>query len=381
MKHVIYINAAKNCQGGWIKFNSVKKNGSEFVITKDFRVVLKKNALPSDEPLNLHITPENNWFFSYDDSATNNSQNHQKSLMAELIPYHHQMIAEDFEYEDSEGKKSKRNPNGGAAMLFEYEDAALQDGKNFKMIALNRAAQNKVWDMSYREKVDVLYYYGETPLIAGKTMTHKQVVIRLLEPAFGIVLKKNEYGKTGKSFIEHFVDHYKAADEGQKLKTAILKALIINDSDGQRLITKSGTALKFGADIIGSSVEEAMAWLNGNPKRKEYLFTVLSKQDKLDVDDIDTAGEDAEKVMSKFEQKIEMSSLYDKARNLKVRSVHLLKTEEKLLEKIEEAEKAWQDVDRLGMRPQIEASTKKLWVDDILRLIEEKEKELAKELV
>ena len=373
MQHTIHIKAAKGTQGGWFK-GTIKKYGEEFIITKDLRVVTKKTQLPSDEPLTLRITPEQDFILNYNDTS-DETRNGQRQVVAELLPYHHQMVSiEGYTYYNERKERCYVNPNSGAALLFEFEDVAMNDKRNFNAIAYIRAAMNKVWDMDYREKADLLFHLDSPPMERGRMMGHKQIVIRLLEPGFGIALSKSIFPRSGKTYLEYVADDYQQADEQTSFRTTVLKAQALGGNE--RIIKREGSTLSYNGKIIGGNLDEAVLWFNQNPEHKKHLVKIVEKEDKLDVDDLDSVTE--ESVVKKFEKKTDDRELYDKARELKIRGVHLFKDPDKIKDAITHAEEIWKEVDALGLRDTIDGSSKKLYSDDIEKLITEKKKQLAK---
>lgn len=371
MKHTIILRSARGTAGGWFNLSSIRYKGIDYCITKKLEVVKRDLLKPSDEAFMKRITPDESFTFNYDDSIDENSNNHRK-LMGEIIPYHHQVMMEDF-----------RNPNAGAAMLFEFEDIAMNDIRNFKVLNLIRSAMNKVWAMSYREKVDCMYYFGEKPLVMsddGKlmAMNHKQVAIRLAESGFGVVMKRTPFGQTGKSYIEHFVEDYKASDPVYILKTTILKALSLPGNDNRPLIRKEGATLIFGDKLFGT-VEEGIVWFMNNPEQKNFLINTVSQNDRLDVDDLDMAMIEADNgnlsAAENLEEKRTEDEFRQYAKRLMVQGWHngLM---ENLKPKVAEAEKIWKEVATLGLQPQIDAMDKAN-LDKVTRLVESKKKELT----
>lgn len=364
MKHTIYISAAKGKQGGWLHLNNIRYKDKDWVITKDHKVYLKSEEKAGDQPLTIHITTEKKFSFSYDDDAAfkNDATNEGRRLMAEIIQYHPQMVTEGF-----------KNPNAGTALLFEFEDIAMNDNRNFRVLAMIRNAMNKVWDMTYREKMNVMYYYGQNPVGMG----HKQVTIQLLDSSFGVVMRRIPYLNTGKTFIEHFVSDYKASDPTYALKTTILKGLLVNGPDGTTLLKRDGAAILFGDKVLGSNIDEAYAWFINNQEQKNYLISMVSQADTLDADDLDVAvnkmmeGDAAPETA--LAQKASIEELKLKGKKLLVERFWQLKPDV-LIEEIAKAEVIWKDVELLGLTGDVEKMKGKT-LEKIQQLVERKKSE------
>lgn len=367
MKHTITISPIKGTAGGYLRFDKITKNGVDYMILRNQEVIVKDKAKPSDEPLMVHITQEHGYNFNYDDDPKNqDNKNAHRMKMAELIPYHHQVVMTDF-----------KNPNSGAVLLYEFEDSAMNHQRNFNTLALLRNATNKVWDMSFQEKMNVMYFYGKNP--AG--MGHKELTIRLTEPSFGVVLQRTPFGNTGYTILEHFVKEYQGGDEVQSLKTNILKATLLTDYDGKLIMKKEGNAFVFGTSIIGSNVDEACVWLNNNPEKKNYLIKCVQQHDRLDFDDLDVAMAAYESGKDEITSEIFWGSESDiraRAKSLKIEQAHIKKIDN-LKAEIPLAEKVWSEAKALGLTPIIESSRKPMFLKDIKALIEKTKKNDAAE--
>jgi len=299
-----------------------------------------------------------------------------------VIPYHQQMQdVPGFVY-FSDDKKVSYNPNAGTARIFDMENIASNHAKNVKIINEIIAAMNKAKNMSYKEKLDVMYYYGENPITHKGVMTHSEVFVRLVEPAFGVVLKRRIFSDTGLTYTEHFLNEYRAEDPEYHLKTSIIKAMVLKDKQGDSLIKQSGTALLFAGSIIGNSVDEAMAWFKNNEKFKQSLLSLVSQVDVVNQDDMD-------EVITKFDEgntdvhiKQEMKHVYNEL----VRRKEMLRipltgspTEDSLRKAIAEAEPVWEKVKLYGLEARVNAD-KRVKLPKIIEWVEAHEKQLRKEI-
>ena len=305
-------------------------------------------------PMNRRVTEEEPLTFVYDDSVKDD-----KLLVSILLAYHPQVFTEGF-----------RNPNSGAAVLFEYIDHCKKNIRTFKEISLTRSALNKVWDMNYRQKVDTAYYYGANPIQNdGKLLSHRDVTILLCNPN-GLILKTTLYN--GKTLIEHFVSDYVGSDDNYVLKTTILKALVIG------ILKREGTAIMFGDIILGSSIEESMAWFNNNIEKKKFLIKEVSQKDILDADDLDTAIIESDAGNDKAEEAMKHKASYkemqEQARKYGVKGYHILGAD-KLEPRLQEAIKQLDEAKSLGIE-----FVETLSTDKVAVLIEKRKKEV-KELV
>ncbi len=372
MKHQVILKVMKGTKGGlFIGSGGIKKNGVEYVLLKGLQAVNKQQMKASDEVMAHRISIDTPPFtFNYEDSG-GDSANELRKFFAEAIRHHPQVYTEGF-----------KNPNLGAAVLYEFEDLAMNHEKNFNMEALTLAAKNKAWNMSYREKVDCYYYYGENPLVAtddGKAlMDHKQLTIRLCGDGVGLIMRRIPYGNSGKTYLEHFVKSYKANDEGYMLKTTILKAFILKDGEGVALLKRSGNAISLGTEIIGNNIDEAAVWLNNNPEKKKYLTKMVGQSDTIDADNLDEAIDLSEDEVSTdvMEAKVSEQEVRDEAKKLMIPNSWngLVKN---LMPQIIAAREVWKKVDNMGLRVKIEAMNKpnlekvtKLVNDEELRLSE-----------
>lgn len=362
MKHQITIKPVKGKKGAWLNTNNIKIKDEEFVVTRKQTVILKKNQMPGDEPIFENINDIKHYTFNYDDSIDEN-RNTARKQMADVLRYHHNIVMEGF-----------KNPNL-IDPLFEMEDLAANDMRNYNQIAISRIATNKVWDMTYREKVDLMYFLGENP----KGMGHKQVAIRLLEPTFGVVYKKLPFGLTGKTFTQFIAEDYQAGSETQSLRTSVLKAQAIVGNDGKFLIHREGATLYVDGTPVGSNEEDVMVWLNQNQEKKKYLLKQVSMKDTLDADDVDLAqvvGMGAlDKKKTEQDKREDFELMKSRAKDLMIKSPHLYQTAEKLSAAIQDAENVHAEIDLLGLRPQIAVSKKKLFVEDLKEIIAKAKKD------
>jgi len=385
MKHNCIIRAASGTAGGWIEFSKVIYKGKPYIITKDFRAILKVEATPSDEPLFLRVTPDKSFSLNYDDDPNfRDNKNDDRRKVCELIPYHHQMNnVEGMTYHDG-SQTMKSNPNAGTGMIFEFEDMAADHVKNVKNIKLMGAAYNKVNNMSYKDKLAVMYYYGENPTVMedGQTqnMRHSEAFVRLVEPGFGIVYRRTQFGNSGKTFLDHFVNDYNAEDASYALKTTILKAQYVRLDDGKMLIGKAGAAWMFGNDVIGSGVEEAIVWFNNHEQLKEHLFMMVAKADSMNDDDLD-------EVLTKFDKPSDVAirlahkSNYEDLKAYCKSTLRLswkgVPTLDSLNKLKDEAEPVWAEVKELGLTDEID-SQPEMKFEDVKKRVTERKKELLK---
>lgn len=274
MKHTIIIRAAKDTAGGWLILDKIKtKEGKEVMVTKDHEVIELHLRKPSDEVWRKRITPDEPYTLTYDDDKNFKDNNNEKrKKMCEVLPYHQQMITEGF-----------KNPNSGAVLLYEFDDIAMNDIRNYNVLAMLRSAVNKVWEMSYREKVDLMYFFGENPDGLG----YRAITQRLIDGSGAVVMRRHEFGRTGKSYLEYFVEDYKGADAISVLKAAIIKGTMIKDAP----IHMEGKIYMMGDKVLGGTVEEVVNWLTNNPKIKDYLINTVNSNDLVDPDEFEDAAE------------------------------------------------------------------------------------------
>lgn len=389
MKHSIIIRSATGTSGGWLRLGNINHPKGNYTIVRGMdggiRCVLTSELLPSDEVFLTNINPQKAFNFSFDDDVNNkDNRNAERKLAAEVIPYHPQMHdVEGFIYYNAEGMQQSTNPNSGAGLLFEMEDVAANHARNVKVINQIISAMNKVRAMSYREKLDVMYFYNESPVTPNGVMSHSEVFVRLTEPAFGLVLKRNMFANTGMTFMEHFLLEYQSGDKDLALKTTILKGLVICDKMGEPIIKKSGTAMMFAGVIIGNTIEEAVAFLTNDEKLKNALLTTVSQMDVLNQDDLDEIVDKISKgrtdVHVKMDFKNNYNELKERAKKMRI-PIPGVPTLESLKEKIAEAEPVWEKVKEYGLEARINANSI-VRLPKIIEWVKEKEKELKKELV
>lgn len=388
MKNEIIIRAAEPSKGGWLNLGNIVHPKGVYAIVRgmggQIRCVLRDELLPSDEIFLTQITPQKAFSFSFDDDPRNkDTRNAERALAAEVIPYHQQMQdVVGFVYMNADGKKQSHNPNAGTGRIFDMENIAANHSKNVRIINQIINACNKARNMSYREKLDVLYFYGENPMTHKGVMSHSEAFVRLVEPAFGVVLRRNVFSDTGLTYTEHFLNEYNVGDPEYLLKTSVIKAMILKDKQGESVIKQSGTALLFAGSVIGNSVDEAIAWFKNNSKYKESLLSLVSQIDIVNQDDMD-------EVMTKFEDgntavqiKQEMKNVYNELveRKDKLRiPMTGVPTEESLRKAIAEAEPVWEKVKLYGLEARINADLR-VKLPKIIMWVEEHEAELRKQI-
>lgn len=336
--------------GGHLLLDRIKFDNTIWIVTgnKDEFFCFEKDPLKVQKPFFEQVTNETPFSFEYDDDKDDYTTRNKKKLAA-LLKYHHQVITEGF-----------LNPNGGSAMIFEFKDSVEQNAKEYKALAMLRSAMNKVWDMSYQDKINTVYYYGSNPVSqTGKIMTHREVTIKLLEIGVGVVVNSMTYSTSGMSFIEHFVEKYNVSDPSYVIKTTILKALSIG------LLKREGTAIMLQDRVLGSTIEEVIAWYNNNEEKKQYLIREVSKKDILDVDDVDKA------VAASSEKHLEKELDDDQARK-KARKLGIIHAATAKIENVrkwmKDAEVTWEQADKLGIHPAEGTS-----IDKVKEMIKEKE--------
>lgn len=388
MKHVCIIRAAEGTQGGWLDLSNIQTPKGVFAIVRGYggeiRCVLRSEVLPSDALFLTQITPQKSFNFSFDDDPNNkDNRNTERAQAAEVIPYHQQMQdVPGFNYYTQDGKQVSYNPNAGTARNFDMEDIAANHAKNVKIINQIIAAMVKAKDMSYREKIDALLYYGENPITHNGMMTHSEAFVRLTEPGFGIILKRSLFGSSGLTYMEHFLTMYDATDSDNLLKTIIIKGIVLKDKQGETMIKQSGTALMFAGSIIGNSVDEAMAYFKANEKLKTSLISLVSNLDTINQDDMD-------EVLTKFDRgntdiriKMDMRNAYNelKERAEKMRiPLPGVPTEQSLRDKIAEAEPIWEKVKLYRLEGRINED-KRVRLPKIIQWVDEHEAGLRKEI-
>ncbi len=384
MKHSIIIRAAKNMAGGWLSLENIRYKGNDYLITKDLKPVLKSEKMLSDEPLMLRVTPDKTWSINYDDDLrVRDNKNEDRKKCAEIIPYHHQMQnIEGLTYYNDSNKPQLVNPNAGGALLFEFEDMAFNHVSSVKIVKMMGAAYNKINDMSYEEKVDLMYYYGEKPVTQdGLNMKHSEVFMRLVGDGFGVVYRRTIFADTKKTYLDHFLNDYDVSNDSHKLKVAVLKAEFINDSDSKPLVKREGSAWMYGQDIIGSNVEEAVAWFNNHPKLKEYVLNTVAKKDYTNDDDMDevlTKYDKPSEASLVLKMKVEYEAMKDYAKKLRI-PLPGVPTIQSLKEKIALAEPIWAKVKELDLESEIDADPK-MRIEKVEQVVKEREKELRKQL-
>lgn len=356
MKHTIILRSAPGCQGGWLVLDKIKKNNKEYMVTKDHEVVEMHLRKASDEVWRRRVTPDDPYTLTYDDDKNFKDNNNEKrKLMCELLPYHHQMITEGF-----------KNPNSGAVLLFEFDDIAMNDVRNYNVLAMQRAAVNKVWDMSYREKVDLMYFFGENPDGLG----YRALTQRLIDGGGAIVMRRTDFGRSGKTHLEYFVEDYKGADPMSVLKAAIVKATMIKDAP----IKKEGRIFMLGDKVLGGTVEEVVNWLVNNPKMKDYLLNTVNQNDLLDPDDFEDAVEFANKTgdFKVVEKTDDEDIVRKKAKSFLIQHWHNLNMPD-LKKKIAEAEPIFAKAKLYEMEDQIgrKKGATLEWVAEIVKAKEE----------
>ncbi len=268
-------------------------------------------------------------------------------------------------------------------MLFEYEDLAMNDKRNYKALAMEIAATNKAWEMNYKEKLDVMYYYGENPVIAKidgtvGVMDHKQVAIRLGERGIGLVLRRTIFENNAvsrKTFVEHFVEDYKPADPQYVLKTNILKAFALKGNNELPILMRSGNIISLGEEIIGSTVDECIVWFNNNKDKKKFLFDMVRRKDVIDADNLDEVIDEPTPQVSVMEDKKNEQEIREEAKKLKVELWWHPNKIEDVERRLIEARPIWKEAENFGLLPKIEGM-KKPSLEKIQSLIAEKKKEL-----
>lgn len=387
MKHVVIIRAADGFSGGWLNLGNIQTPKGVYAIVRgmggEIRCMLRSEVLPSDDIFLTQITPQKAFSFSFDDTKKGDSRNDERALAAEVIPYHQQMLdVPGFVYYNSEGKQQSFNPNAGTGRIFDMEDIAANHAKNVKIINQLIAAMNKVKAMSYREKLDALFYYGENPITANGVMTHSEAFVRLVEPAFGVVLKRSIFSGTGLTYNEHFITQYSGVDEENALKTTIIKAMVLKDKQGDTMIKQAGTAMLFAGSVIGNSIDEAMAYFKNNEKLKQSLISLVSQIDTVNTDDMDEVLTKFENgntdVRIKMDMKNNYNSLRERADKLRI-PLPGTPTIDTLEQKIAEAEPVWEKVKLYGLEPKINQD-KRVKLPKIIEWVEEHEKQLRKEI-
>lgn len=376
MKHTIILRPAQSTNGGWLNLSRIKYNGSEYCITRDFQVVKRDQMKQSDEPFMKVVSKGETLTWNYEDSA-GDSKNENRKLMATVIQYHHQVISPYL-----------KNPNRGAALLFEFEDLAMNSVSNYNALAMILAAMNKCAQMDYREKINLMYFYGGNPMVSTETgtgvMDHRQLAIRLYDigsvggVGMGMILQRSPYATTGKTYLQHFVEDYQAANPTTVLKTNILKGFVLKDGDGKPLLKKEGSAVLMGDSIIGSSIDECVVWFNNNPEKKNFLDRMVKQSDTVDADNLDEAIQESH--MNNVEQVLAPNRTESDVRQEgeKLRVVgyynHPIPEVEK---RIFEAKKIWKEVDNLGLMPKIDASKTRMSLEKIEKLVHEEKKRLS----
>lgn len=370
--------------GGWLSLENIRYKGNDYLITKDLKPVLKSEKMLSDEPLMLRVTPDKTWSINYDDDLrVRDNKNEDRKKCAEIIPYHHQMQnIEGLTYYNDSNKPQLVNPNAGGALLFEFEDMAFNHVSSVKIVKMMGAAYNKINDMSYEEKVDLMYYYGEKPVTQdGLNMKHSEVFMRLVGDGFGVVYRRTIFADTKKTYLDHFLNDYDVSNDSHKLKVAVLKAEFINDSDSKPLVKREGSAWMYGQDIIGSNVEEAVAWFNNHPKLKEYVLNTVAKKDYTNDDDMDevlTKYDKPSEASLVLKMKVEYEAMKDYAKKLRI-PLPGVPTIQSLKEKIALAEPIWAKVKELDLESEIDADPK-MRIEKVEQVVKEREKELRKQL-
>lgn len=372
MKHHITIRPLAGTKGGRLVCDRIKyKDGKEYACLKHSqKAVLRDLLKPSDEPISQYITTSTTVFsFSYDDDPKADIGNKDRKFMAEVLKYHSMIHMEGF-----------KNPRMGAVTLFEMEDLAANDIRNFQSELLLLTAKNKAHKMSYQEKTDAYYFYGENPLLQTEegyvTMDHRQLSLRLWAGDIGVILRRSPFGNTGMTYLEHFVKEYKKGDETYMLKTVILKSLILRDGEDKPLIKKDGAAYFLGSDIIGSSVDECVAWLNNNPKRKKFLVDMVEQSDVIGVDNLDEAmlEPEGENVEQALEESQAEDAIRAEAKSMKIMN-HWNMNLKDLTKEIEKVRPIWKEVKNLGLQSKID-SMKKPTIENITILVENEKKRL-----
>lgn len=390
MKNTVIIRAADGMQGGWLNMGNIITPKGVYAIVRgkggiggEIRCILKDELLPSDDIFLTLITPQKAFSFNFDDTKKGDSRNDDRALAAEVIPYHQQMLdVPGFIYYDANGKQTPYNPNAGTARIFEMENIAANHAKNVKIINQIIAAMNKAKNMSYKEKLDALFFYGESPITANGVMTHSEAFVRLTEPAYGIILRRSVFGSTNMTSMEHFITQYAPEESEYLIKTIIIKGMVLKDKQGETMIKQSGTAMLFAGNIIGNSVDEAVAYFNQNPKYKESLISLVSQLDTVNQDDMDEVLTKFEKgntdVRIKMDMKNEYNSLKEIADKLRI-PLPGVPSIDTLREKIAEAEPVWEKVKEYGLELRINQD-KRVKLPKIMEWVEEKEKELRKQI-
>jgi len=377
MKNVIQITPFAGTRGGrWNPAKVKYKDGHTYCCLRSLRAVKIENLRPSDDPISQYITADGNsplFTFNFDD-ASNDIPNKEIAFFADVIKYDSMMYTEGF-----------KNPRQGAVTLFQYENLALNDKRNFRNELLMLTAKNKAHNMSYPEKINAYYYYGENPMVQTETgvaaIDHMQLSIRMWADNVGVVLRRSPFGNTGKTYVEHFVEDYKANDETYVLKTNVLKALILKDGNFIPLLTKNGAAFVFGKDTIGSNIDECVAWLNNNPERKKFLLDMVKQSDVIGVDNLDEAMLEPEKenVAEDLQEKESEDAIRQEAKKLRVRFWHEPNKIEDVKKALEGARPIWAQVKSLGLQNKVD-QMKKPTLENIAALVE-KEKVRLMELV
>lgn len=316
-------------EGGWFTMSNIKYKNKTWMIDSNGKCVEQDNE---KKPLQVRITPLETYPISFDDARPDtDNQNNNELLKAALIKHHFQVWTEGF-----------ANPNLGTAVIFEFENLSDKSKSEYNELSYQRSALNKAWDMSYQQKIDAAYYFGLNPIGRNeKLMTHREISLRLLGKN-GLLLSSNRFENT--TFIKHFVDEYKATDENYTLKTSVLKALT------QGILKRSGLAIQFGEDIIGSNINEAISWINNNEERKKFLLKEVSKKDTLDVDDLDKAvmNYDTDKPEEALAKKTSEKEYQDEGKKYGLIGSHNAKAET-LIPKIKAAKQQWEEAFKLGI--------------------------------
>lgn len=353
-------------RGARLLLDQIKVGMNTYAITKDNRLVdTTKGLLPSDQVFEKFLDKSNYYKLTWDDSPVtqNGAEKQQHKMVAQIadyLRYHYNIYTEGF-----------YNPNLKGDGMFVYEDITGNHIKTVAHIDTRIRAEWKVKNMTFKEKVDVMYYYKENPF----GMTHSEVFVRLLEPQYGLILQRIPYGNTNKTIVEHFADTYKASEHHTQLKTTILKAMLIKVNDSF-IIERRGDALMFGEEAIGIQVEDVMSYFINNPQMMKTLNQLVMENDRNGLDDI-------EKIAEIYENKLEpeaamkeerenkdsvlsMDLLKTQAKNLRVQSYWTIKNPELLQQKVIAAEKIMTEAKDMGLDAMIHS---KMMIDEIAQMI------------
>lgn len=245
--------------------NSV--NGSQTVITSDYRIKRKEELTPTEKA--LHVRFDNlttglviSWDDQYENGpkknlATNQElgeMDYRKFKAAQALCTHHQV----------KPLHGVPNPNLKGVALFELDDLSVRNQYASTRIIKQYKVVNKVLSMSFRELMDCAYYYG----YLGQSRHRSDIFIYLADFKLGVLHDDVLKGENQLSTIDDFLTKYQTAGLAVEVKVMVEKAL------NKGIFVKLDSGYHYNNQYIGSKKEHIIDFLN----TREEIYEFVKKQ-------------------------------------------------------------------------------------------------------